>query len=135
MASSQPWLARIDTGGIQAHASSASAGDWTHRQDKVRASLGTAVNPLFVGDSPEVDAVRIFCDRIRSPEQEQPNIAVAHIAHVRERTAVSNRLRLEEQKLGLGNLPLIVLSPGAKLTVDDGLLTGRMWMAMERWTW
>lgn len=112
-----------------AHAGNSST-SWVHRCDAVRSQIEVPLNVLFVSDAPATDSYRIFCNQVRSPEQELPNIAVVHIAHARERTAVSNRLRTEEQSAGTGALPLIVISPGGKLNVEDNLLAGRPWATL-----
>jgi HD-like signal output (HDOD) protein/CheY-like chemotaxis protein len=107
-----------------------STASWVPRQDKVRSALGAALNPLFIGEAPAIDALRIFCDQIRSPEQHHPNIAIVHLTHTRERNKVASRLRQEEQTRGTPNLPLIVVSAGGKLRLDDAVLSGRPWTAL-----
>ena len=69
---------------------------------------------MFVSMSPEVDAYRIFMSTLGLlSTDEPPNVAVVHIASMKEKAALSDRLGEAEREAGVGKLPLMVIvAPG-----------------------
>lgn len=92
---------------------------WARHHEQVRAQIAGPFRPLFVGPTPDMDAYRIFCQRLCDPDPNQPpNVAVVHIPSPRERTAMSDRLLAAETQAGVSTLPAIVLSPAARLGLE-----------------
>lgn len=106
-------------------------GSWPQLRDQYSAELNTDFRPLFVSASPEHDAYGIFCRQLSDTiGDEEPNVGVIHITHARDRVNLTSQYRTAEQRAGVTNLPLIILSPGAKLTPEEGLLAGRECVAV-----
>lgn len=99
---------------------------WTCAADAHHSAIGAPFRAIFVSEALDIDAYRIFCSALAGPEQpELPNVAVAHISHVREREGVSVKLAGAEKKAGVGPLPAIVISPTGKLSLMEDVTGGR----------
>ena len=111
-------LAMLSRGGEQS---------WTPRREEMAKRLERPFRPLFVSADTEYDAFRILCRTLGSGEggPEAPNVGVVNIAHARDRVMLTTRFKQAEAEAGAANLPLIVLSPTGKLTLEDGFMAGR----------
>lgn len=91
-----------------------------------RQKLEMPVAPLFVADQPGLDGYGVLADRLRSPDApETPNIALVHIAHARQREALTRQLYAAEQEAGVGKLPTIILAPKPELTLRADVMEAR----------
>ncbi|HRQ74457.1 MAG TPA: response regulator [Phycisphaerales bacterium] len=109
---------------------SSNAGNWPQLQHEHAKSIGAPFRPLFTSMTPKYDAYRIFCEElagavIESSEDSKPNIGVLHIAHARDRVAVTTQYKQAENAAGVSALPLLVLSPGGKILPENSLLASR----------
>lgn len=99
---------------------------WRRHADSVRAGLTRPLRALFVGMHPETDAYRIFCEQLGGGASSgAPQLAVVHVAMSADRSRIAEMLHEAEQRAGVADLPLIVLSPGASLTLEPKALVGR----------
>lgn len=109
---------------------SSNAGNWPQLQHEHAKAIGSAFRPIFASMTPKYDAYRIFCEELagamfESSEDTRPNIGVLHIAHARDRVAVTTQYKQAESAAGASNLPLIVLSPGGKILPENSLVANR----------
>jgi HD-like signal output (HDOD) protein/DNA-binding response OmpR family regulator len=122
-------IARDETEKVKFALLAASNGaNWPQLRETHRSRLTTPLRPLYVSAEPACDACRIFCDQLADRgEGEAPNIAIMHIRSVKERAALSTRMREMEQAQGLAgaNLPLIAFSPAGKIAPEPSLCAGR----------
>jgi putative nucleotidyltransferase with HDIG domain len=106
--------------------SHSSGAPWARQVEVHRAALGVPFRPLYVSASPEIDAYRIFCAELAEPVGEDPpNLAVVHIAAPKERAGMPDRLAGAEREAGVSALPVLVLSPGGQLHLEDKATAGR----------
>ncbi|MEX2219926.1 MAG: HDOD domain-containing protein, partial [Phycisphaerales bacterium] len=106
--------------------SNTSGAPWPKRRDELRSMLNAPFRPLFVSAEPRVDSYRMFCDALADPGgEEPPNVAIVHLAAGRDRAGVSQALLAAERERGVQELPAVVLSPGAKLTLEGPAATRR----------
>ena len=100
---------------------------WPEMRAKLRKQFKQAFRPVFVSHHAEIDAVRILCNRLGDPlnEDEGPNIAVVHLNHVRERIPTTKAVRDAEREAGVGTLPLVILSANGNLQLEDRAMAGR----------
>lgn len=102
-------------------------GAWTDAREELHEALGGPVRPLVVCDHPRTDAVRLFCDQVRTAGDETPDVAVVHLAGEGAWTRLSQRLTTMEEEAGAKNLPLIIISPalesGRKIEAPPGRRT------------
>lgn len=109
-----------------------STANWPQLRQVHRESIGQPFRPLFVSTSPQNDAFRIFCEELTNDDSEaEPNVGVIHIAHVRERVALTSAYRAAESAAGVSGLPLLVLSPSGKHMPEQSLLNGRRVQAVS----
>lgn len=102
-------------------------GAWTDAREELHEALGGPVRPLVVCDHPRTDAVRLFCDQIRTAGDETPDVAVVHLTGEGAWTRLSQRLATMEEEAGAKNLPLIIIAPapepGRKIEAPPGRRT------------
>jgi HD-like signal output (HDOD) protein len=85
------------------------------------------MRPLFVSAEPEIDGYRMLFEKLKQPSGDRgPNVAVIHMASVRERESLCAALLNAEKSAGVEPLPLIVISSLSTLKLEPGLLAGRM---------
>ena len=103
-----------------------SQANWPQLREVHRQSLSIPLRPLYVSSSPAIDAHRILCDQLAQwDEGSVPNIGVISFRQMRERATLTAQYKAKESELGLFKLPLLVISPGGKITPDLSLLGGR----------
>jgi hypothetical protein len=97
----------------------------------VQNALTAPVNPVFIGADPQYDAYRIFCDQIRTQDEDTPpNLGIVHFTHVNERTPLTDQLKKAEEEAGVGLLPLVLLSPNANIELEERAMSGRNYRLM-----
>jgi len=105
--------------------------DWTQVRDEIRDSLGEVVRPIHVSAKPEFDAFRIFCDSLREIDEDedeneqQPNVGIIYMSHVRERAPLTANFLELEKAAGAKVLPVIVASPNGNLQLEERVMGGR----------
>ena len=105
---------------------------WPRRVEQHRAALTVPFRPLYVSASPETDAYRIFCGELAGSGGEgPPNLAVVHIAAAKDRGMMAGRLVGAEREAGVAGLPILILSPGGQLDLDDNAIAGRRCQALS----
>ncbi len=94
--------------------------------DQVVSRLEHAARPMYVGSDERADPFAVFCRRIWvGPEEAAPNLALVHINNVRERDALTGRLRGQEFERNATKLPVLTVSPKGSIALDPSVLTGR----------
>jgi len=93
----------------------------------LQAQLHAPLRPIVASHDPDIDAIRIFCDRLSSSasDEAKPNVGVVHLGHSRHRTPLAGKLREAEKAAGVEPLPLVILSPSGDLKLDDRAMAGR----------
>lgn len=113
---------------------SSNLGGWTPLRQVHREEIRGEFRPLFASANREIDSYRIFCEELsydpnqvsgETEEPPPPTIGIMHIANARDRVAVTSAYRAAEAQAGVSGLPLIVLSPAAKLLPENSLVNGR----------
>ncbi|MEE9211520.1 MAG: HDOD domain-containing protein [Phycisphaeraceae bacterium] len=98
---------------------------WPRLKDELQDRLTNRFRPIHVSAKPEFDAFRILCDRLRTTDEEPPNIGIIHMTHVRERVALTTKFKEAEAAAGDVALPVIILSPNGELQLEDRAMAGR----------
>jgi len=94
----------------------------TEMQDKLKAPF----QPLYVSASPQTDSLRIFCDRLRNPQEiEKPNLGMVYLKSVNERVMLTTRYKEAEQNAQVQNLPLILFSPQGNIALENNFMANR----------
>lgn len=107
-----------------------STANWPQLREVHRRAVGP-FKPLFVSESPAIDAYRMFCEELTNYEEDDsPNIGIIHITNARERISTTAAFRAAEEMAQVKSLPLIVLSPAKKLLPENSLLAGRRYEAI-----
>lgn len=86
-------------------------GGWTDRREEVRQQLPTPFRPLIVSESPAFDSVRIWCDQVRTKDNEAPDVAIVHANSSAAVTPLLDRLSVMEREEGVSHLPLLLILP------------------------
>ncbi|MCH9023194.1 MAG: HDOD domain-containing protein, partial [Planctomycetes bacterium] len=61
--------------------------------DEIKDQIQTPFRPLYISENPDIDAFRIFCDRLKdTPTEEPSNVAVIQIKKGRERAPLTSKL-------------------------------------------
>jgi hypothetical protein len=101
---------------------------WSCVRDRMLDRLGMEFRPLHMSMQPNIDATRIFCDRLRSGDpQVKPNIAIIHIRRGQERVPVTTRFLQAEAASHAENLPLIILSPKGDIALEEREMAKRQY--------
>ncbi len=99
---------------------------WPQARESHRGEIGHEFRPLYVSANVHMSALAIFFRRLRRDFDEgKPNIAVAKIESSHDIRPVSRMLIEEENAAGVGRLPLVVLSPAAKLELEPDAMADR----------
>ncbi len=89
-------------------------------------SVAVSPRPLFIGSDAHADPVAVFCRSLAPVESTSPpNIAVVRMTNVREREALTGKLKALEFEKGSGKLPVMLLSPKGNLNLDESAIPGR----------
>lgn len=105
-------IALDETSNLKLGLMAESSGDgWTDAREEVRGQLPDGFRPLVVSEKPVFDSVRIWCDQLRVPGDEEPSIAIVHACSAASLPGLLNRLAKLEREEGVARLPLIVILP------------------------
>lgn len=104
---------------------SAGASSWKDRRDAMLDQIGAPMRPIFASESPQYDAYRIFLEQLRSTDEGEANIAVAHFSSNKHRAAVAVALRKAEKEAGGVRPPLMILSSLRDLKLERDLTADR----------
>jgi HD-like signal output (HDOD) protein/CheY-like chemotaxis protein len=99
---------------------------WIDWGDQMKSRLQSPFTPIFVSPRPKTDSYRVLFDRLRDEaEATRPNLCIAHLPSVRERSPITKTLREAEFEAGVSDLPTIILSPKANLALDESAMARR----------
>ncbi|MEK6676751.1 MAG: HDOD domain-containing protein [Planctomycetota bacterium] len=91
-----------------------------------RAKLGV-FRPVCVSAQPEVDAFRIFCERVASPVDDgPPNVGVLYLRDAEELAVLGGKFESEEKARGASSIPLIVICAKGRLDASNPWLKTRL---------
>jgi HD-like signal output (HDOD) protein/CheY-like chemotaxis protein len=100
--------------------------NWPPVRDECLKKLDTPFKPLFLSIEPQFDAYGILCRTLTNAgTDDAPNVAVVHITHARDRVPLTTKLKQAEAEENVTGLPLVILSPSGKLTLEDGFMASR----------
>jgi len=100
--------------------------NWPDSADQVRQRLSKPLRPLCVSAAPDVDAYRMFCERIAHWDgEERPNVGIIYLRNAAELSALATVFDREERKRGLTNLPVIVIHDKGKVDAGFAWLRAR----------
>ncbi|MEM7625792.1 MAG: HDOD domain-containing protein [Planctomycetota bacterium] len=80
--------------------------------------------PIYAGLEPDTDAIHYLVQTL-NPHGSTPNVIVAHVRSVRERSEVASKIHRVELDAGQGKLPLVVVSPKGNIQLDPAVGLGR----------
>jgi HD-like signal output (HDOD) protein/DNA-binding response OmpR family regulator len=105
---------------------------WPRLCDEVSEQFQQPFRPLFISEDPEIDSLRIFCDRLRiKTDDELPNLAVIHIKSGRERLSITSKLKKAEKELGCEPLSLLIISPKGDIQLEENAMPGRKFESLS----
>lgn len=87
--------------------------------------LGVPLQPLYLGPDSEMDAFRMFLERVVGTNEGTPNIAFIHLAQAGDLTQKIKELEVKERSSEVGNLPLLVIAAKPNIQVDQALFGKR----------
>ena len=94
--------------------------------DGIKDRLQAPFRPLYISEKPDIDAFRIFCERLQdTPTEDPPNVGVVQVKKGRERASLTSKLRTAEAEGSTGPLLLIILSPNGTLQLEDRVMADR----------
>ncbi|TVQ32014.1 MAG: HDOD domain-containing protein [Phycisphaeraceae bacterium] len=106
--------------------STSDMGSWPDMVQAHRGKLLAPFKSIFMSSSPEIDAYRIFCGQLSDPlSSAPPNVGVVHLRAARECVSLTKQFLMAEQEAGVSGLPLILISPGGKLGLEQSAMRGR----------
>ncbi len=110
---------------------SANQKTWPRLRDELAEQLHQPFRPIYVSAEPEIDALRIFCDRLRDfSEEESPNVGIIHIKRGQERVPVTEKFKQAEAEASVEPLPLIILSPKGDIQLEDLTMKDRQFILL-----
>ncbi|MDA3962808.1 MAG: HDOD domain-containing protein [Planctomycetota bacterium] len=102
------------------------AQDWDQYDETVRKQIEGQVVPLVVSLFGEADPFAMFCQRLHPYHGDKtPNCAIVHVEDSDRLEEQLAELQHLEQKHGVSQLPTILLTPAASLSVHETFLNGR----------
>ncbi|MEX2214641.1 MAG: response regulator [Phycisphaeraceae bacterium] len=82
--------------------------------------------PLCISPDPGIDASQLLCRRLADTATDlPPSVIVVEITHPRCRASLTTQLLEAQAQANLSALPLILLSPGGDLELEERAMTGR----------
>ncbi len=106
--------------------SNSSVQNWPQYRTEMQDKLKAPFQPLYVSASPQTDSLRIFCDRLRNPQEiEKPNLGMVYLKSVNERVMLTTRYKEAEQNAQVQNLPLILFSPQGNIALENNFMANR----------
>ena len=99
---------------------------WPRLCDEVAEQFSQPFNPVFISADPDLDSLRIFCDRLQSKnEEDTENLAIVHVKSGRERLSLTNKLKKVEKERGGNPLPTLIISPKGDIQMEENTMAGR----------
>jgi hypothetical protein len=126
-------IARIETVGLEQTTdmkmimlAKQNPGDWPQMSHEIRSMIPASFRPLYISAAPEYDAYRMLCEQLSERmDDEDPNIAIVHITKNAEKLRLTRKLVDDETGRGLAPLPLVVISPAGKFTLENSAMNTR----------
>lgn len=108
------------------------AGKVTRRQRQLD-QLQPAPRIAYLSSDPDGDNLALMARAINpNPQKLKPNFAVVYLRSVRDRAALSERLKRLEVESGLPTLPTIVVSHKGNIALSDAAIKGRNMVMMPQ---
>ena len=99
---------------------------WPDPRQGLIDAIGTPLSPIFVGSEEHYDGLKLLCNRITTPADDQkPNIGIIHIEQARDRAVLTRQWLEQESSAGSELLPLVILSPNANIGLEDRAMKDR----------
>lgn len=92
---------------------------WPPYNAELRNRIGRPFRPLIISRDPDLDPVAMMLRRLAEVSDQPPNIAVVHLPAARHRADLTRQLLEEEQIVGTGPLPILVISPRGATSLGD----------------
>lgn len=106
--------------------STSDTGNWADNREEHRRALAEQFRPIYLSETPEYDAFRIFTEQlVDNVVEDKPNIAVVHVRVARQVSTLSRKLQSAEEKNEVGPLPVLILSPAGKFKLEASVLESR----------
>lgn len=106
---------------------SGDSGDWPDSRQLMLKQFQRPMRPLYVSAEPEFDGYRMLFERLKvSGEENNPTVSIVHLASIRERESLSDRLLELERENGSDPLPLIIISQNGTLTLEPRIMENRV---------
>ncbi|MBL0921186.1 MAG: HDOD domain-containing protein [Phycisphaerales bacterium] len=99
--------------------------EWPDLRERLRSGLPEGFRPIYRSARPGVDAIRVFCDRLRADAEGAPNVIVAHFRTPRDAVDVWNGVLAAEQAAGVGPLPALLLCESERCDLPAASARGR----------
>ena len=106
--------------------SAAPESGWPDLRAQLRERVPGGFRPIFSVAQSDVDALRVFCDRLSDEPGKDPNIIVVHLRAPRDAAGAWNKALEAERSAGVGPLPVIVLSEGERCVLPASVARGRL---------
>jgi len=99
---------------------------WPDFAMQIQERIGVPIRPLYLGGHSDVDAFRMFLDRVASAAGDgTPNVAIVNLCTTEEISQIITKLEGEEKKLAVCNTPLLMITSEQKLQTNCALLRPR----------
>ena len=99
---------------------------WPDFAVQTKERLGSDLRPLCVSAEPDVDAYRIFCERIASSSDDKPpNLGVIYLRDADELEKLTAQFDAEEQTRGAASTPVVVVCAKGKVDAEQPWLQSR----------
>ncbi len=98
---------------------------WPAVIDHYGERLGHEFRPLYIGDDPDLDGFCIASRRLANVTDEPPNIAIVRLEAKRQVVRLGKQLSEQEEELGVGPLPTMLISPSGDIALDHTQMNQR----------
>ena len=99
---------------------------WPDFARQIKERIDVPVRPLYLGSDSDLDAFRMFVDRIASVAGDgTPNVAIVYLRKADELSHMITKLEAEERTREARNTPLLVIASQHDVRPDHALLRAR----------
>ncbi len=99
---------------------------WPDFASQVKLRFGAEFRPLCVSSESEIDAYRIFCERIASASDDEPhNLGVIYLRDANEFLRLTAKYDAAEELQNAANTPVVLIVAKGKLDTNDPWLSAR----------
>ncbi len=99
---------------------------WPDFVTQVKERIAPEFRPLCVSAEPNVDAHRIFCERVGSTsDDEPPNIGVVYLRNADELAKMTEEYETQENARGTSNTPVVLIVGRGKVDAEQPWLSAR----------